>query len=799
MDDRRAAFSDVLQVSALSLALVGYVYAIGWLLTWVRLAAVRLPIDASLPVIDDKVILATGVRAVLVMVVVFGAMCAVAYAVHLGRWDKHADAWSQIVETDRIRARAQYLARGSARAPRVHRKLTPREGLVRVIAGFNVGVLSATLGLVGGRFAKTLIDQWQPGHWWALLAPWALISILAALALREVNPLRGGRVVHGLLWLCVIVVAMVTSAPVGLLVLTWMGIGTFGRWYGSRSLPSSTIDFLRSPLPWVLLTIYALVALSYAAMPPVSFPQTLVQTTSGKRLGGYLARTGAGAYLVACTPLADATSTDDRVVFVPASSIDSLTSSDTEFTLDTGYRPSLPTLALRALGIDTETAAWIRPELKERHAPCAGEPPPRPSPGLQAPQLGSGVFAGPAPAGGRAHDGEPPIEQTTPELAELARRFQPTVLVSVTDPFWPVSVGAVLEDIGGDGQPTCLHRDGARRCTLAHPTPSELQPQASSPQDYLEYPATPALDQDPTGQLEAFLRGQQGRNAPIPSRAQLLADPGVLDPWASAQVYFFYAGPADPARWPARNHTIGTGLVGLQYWFFYPYNYYPTLTNPGLMDEAPLAADVANTDLHQGDWEHITVLIDPRTKQPQWIYMAHHSNEGEYFPWNSPLLSFDEGHPVVQAAYGGHPTYPAGCGARPRYANGLKGLVSDWLVCGPGRFAFRARTTPLVDIASTPWACWKGHFGVATPSEVEGAKHDEDSLQLAIDDYYDVAGPRSPLWQAENGHLTADGENQPESGFCADGGDPRAPEREAIREGIGRPPKRAGGASVSRE
>jgi hypothetical protein len=168
--------------------------------------------------------------------------------------------------------------------------------------------------------------------------------------------------------------------------------------------------------------------------------------------------------------------------------------------------------------------------------------------------------------------------------------------------------------------------------------------------------------------------------------------------------------------------------------------------------------------------------------------MAHHSDEGEYFPWNSPLLSFDEGHPVVHAAYGGHPTYPAGCGARPRYAHKLDGLVSDWLVCGPGRFAFRARTTPLVDIASTPWACWKGHFGVATPSEVQGSKHNEDSVQLAVDDYYEVAGPRSPLWQAENGHLSADGESQPESGFCAHGGDPRAPELEAIREGIGRLP-----------
>lgn len=794
MDDRRPAVSELLQVCGVSVLLAGYTYVIGWLVTWVRLAAVRLPTDSALPTIDDKVILATGVRAVLVMAIVFGAMCAVAYAVHWGRWDAHAGAWSDIVTTDRITARERYLA---GRSPRqAHPTHTPQERVVRVIAGFNVGVLAATFGLVGARFLKPLIEQWQPGHWWALLAPWALCSLVAAAVLAGVNPLKGGRFAHGVLWLFVVVVAMLCSAPVGLLVLTWMGVGTFGRWYGKRPLPTSTFDFLRSPLPWILLTIYALVALAYSAMPPVSFSQTVVETSDGTLIGGYLARTGSGVYLASCTPLADATSLDDRVQFIPTATIKSVATSDRQFTLDTGYRPSLPTLALRAFGVDAQTVAWIRPELREPRAPCAGIPPPRPSVGYEAPRLGSAVYAGPAPPEGRARDGEPPVEQTTPGLAELAKRFQPTLLVSITDPFWPVSVGALLEDIGSDGQPTCLRRQGhGRRCTVAHPPLSDLG-QQSSPGDFLEFPATPALSQDPAGELGAFLRGQQGRTYQIPSRHEWLANPGVLDPWATAQIYFFYAGPADPSRWPARNRTIEKGLVGLQYWFFYPYNYYPTLATPELMNEAPIAADVANTDLHQGDWEHVTVLIDPRTREPRWLYTARHSNEGEYLPWNSPLLTFDEGHPIVQAAYGGHPSYPARCGAHPRYANGLEGLVSDWLVCGAGRFALRAGTTPLVDIAKTPWACFKGHFGVAPPAAAP-ATQNEGSIQLAKEKYYEVAGPRSPLWQAENGHLSADGANLPESGFCANN-DPQAPEREAIGAGTGRPTPRLLGASASR-
>lgn len=784
MDDRRAAPSEVLQLAGLSIALLGYVYVIGWLLTWTRLAAARLPVDSSLPMIDDKVIFAAGARAVLVMVIVFGAMCALAYAMHWRAWDRHADAWIEIVKTNRTSARARLPIAGSRAATCPHLEPTPNENLIRVIAGFNVGVLAATLGLVAGRFAKTLIDQWHPGYWWALLAPWALFSLIAAVLLSRVNPLRGGRFAHFVLWSFVVAVAMVSSAPIGLLVLTWAGIATFGRSYGARPLPRSPPDFLRSPLPWLLLTIYALVGVAYSATPPVSFSQTAIETSSGRRLGGYLGRSGQGVYLASCTPLADATSTNDRVELVPADTIRSQSASDTEFTLDSGARPSLPTLALRAFGIHTQTGAWIRPELGERRAPCAGVKPPSPSPGHEAPQLGSSVFAGAAPASGRAHDGEPPIEATTPALAALAKRFQPTMLVSVADRFWPVSVGALLEEVGSGGQPTCLHRQGVRGCAVAHPTPADLNPQGSSAGDFLQFPAAPALSQDPRGQLEAFLRGQLGRNSPIPSLHEWLADPGMLDPWSTAQIYFFYAGNLDTSHWPAPNHTIGKRLVALQYWFFYPYNYYPTLTASDLMNDAPIAASLANTDLHQGDWEHVTVLMDPHTKQPQWLYTARHSNEGEYIPWNSPLLSFDEGHPVVQAAYGGHPTYLAGCGGRRRYANGLKGLVSDWLVCGPGRFAFRASTTPLVDIAKTPWGCWKGHFGVATPSEVRAAKHNEGSVQRAKDKYYDVAGPQAPLWQAENGGLPAPGEDKPEAGFCAGGRDPQAPERQAIREGL---------------
>jgi hypothetical protein len=209
------------------------------------------------------------------------------------------------------------------------------------------------------------------------------------------------------------------------------------------------------------------------------------------------------------------------------------------------------------------------------------------------------------------------------------------------------------------------------------------------------------------------------------------------------------------------------------------------------MEAGPIAADVANTDLHQGDWEHVVVLVERSSGKARWLYTARHANEGRFIPWDDSALQREGEHPVVQAAYGGHPTYPAGCGARPRFIEPLNGRVSDWLVCGPGRFAFRAARTPLVDLATRRWACWRGHFGAPSPNSTQQAAQSTNiALHWAgneLKKYVYVAGPRSPLWQAENGHLKADGgekEPKPDLGPCTTAEGPTAAEREAERGGL---------------
>jgi len=119
--------------------------------------------------------------------------------------------------------------------------------------------------------------------------------------------------------------------------------------------------------------------------------------------------------------------------------------------------------------------------------------------------------------------------------------------------------------------------------------------------------------------------------------------------------------------------------------------------------------------------------------------MARHIREGEFVRWTDPSLRFDGTHPVIQASFGGHSTYGNSCGEHSRAV--LDNFISDWVVCGDGRFAFRAASTPLVDLARTPWACWRGHFGVIPGGQ--GLTY--------------VAGPLSPLRMFENAETSAGG------------------------------------------
>jgi hypothetical protein len=781
-------------VTAAAVGLVGYVYLAGWIVDLVRLAAARLPAGAAVGALSNRELFGDGLSSTLLMAAAFAVSCAVAYFSSKRKWDVHGQDWHDIVrrrgvanaaddddaDTERRRREQQHASQKAERAATVAAS-SQRPGLrpvarlaakrqarfahkaqdgpggepkplepaplgdwaVRLVAGFNIMLLSALIALGVARGIGALI----PIVRWVGVLVGVAVFLAARWMLTHWSPLVLNSRVHGVVWAVVGLATLFASAPVGVLVLTAVGISTLGRSLARVPQPSSTGQLLRSPLPWVLLTICLLLGLAYNAMPPVAFPQVVVATATDARIGGYLTRTPAGVYVATCTALADATSTDERLDLVPAKNVEGVRIGGDPAYFDSGARPSLATLALRALGVGGSPPTLFSAALRATRATCAGVGPSALTTGAPDPALGVGVIAGPAPPGGRAHNGEPPIESTTPAaIAALARRYQPTLLVSVADRNWPVSVGAVLAERARRGQPVCLAQKRVPQ-RVCPPTLSSLGGTGTTSADYLQLPVTLSGNQSPSGQFQAFLRGQDLSSG---SLHHWLADPGVLDPWYSAQMYFDYAGPLSTAKWPrqALDPNVPSGLIGLEYWFYYPFNYYPLVVNSDLMTRAPIAGDHANVDLHQGDWEHVVVLLDPHTLTPMWLYLARHSFEGQFVPWGSPALTFDQGHPLLQAAFGGHPTYLAGCGPRPRVVT--SNLSSDWLACGSGRFAFRAATTPLVDLAQTPWACWPGYFGEAsTKLEVNAATQPENVVD-SIKHFVFVAGPRSPLQQAEN-------------------------------------------------
>ncbi len=799
----------IFEVLAATAGVVIYVYLVGWIVDLVRLSAARLPASAAVAALGNRQLFGDGLKSTLLMAGVFAVSCGVAYFSSARNWDVLGQDWHDIVRkrgvakaaaapnVDVERRRRQWRhatvkaqrARAVARRAQgwplgvVHRSAAmvatrherhaqqlPAEhpqppepaplgdGAVRVIAGFNIMVLSALIALGVARAVGAAI----PIARWVGVLIGVGVFLGVRWALTRWSPLVFGARIHAVVWGTVVVATLFASAPVGVIVLTGVGVATLGRTLARIRQPHTVAQFMRSPLPWVLLTICLLIGLAFSATPPISFSRVVVTTAGGSRTAGYLTRTSAGVYIVTCTALADATSTDERLEFVPARNVQGVRVGGGTAYFDSGRRPSLATLALGALGVGGSTPTLFNAALRATQPTCAGGGPSGLSAGYEDPALGAGVIAGPAPAGGQANDGERPVEQTAPPaIAALAKRYQPTLLVTVADQNWPTSVNAILEERGRADQPACLVQQRTTK-PICPATASSLGGTGATSSDYIQLPVKLASNQSPGGQFQAFLRGQYIASG---SLHNWLADPGVLDPWRSAEIYFYYAGPIKTSMFPARavDPNVPSGLIALEYWFYYPFNYYPLVVNSDLMNEAPIAGDHENVDLHQGDWEHVDVLLDPHTHAPLWLYLARHSDEGQFIPWNSPQLTFDQGHPLVQAAFGGHPTYLPGCGARPRPIT--DDASSDWLSCGSGRFAFRAATTPLVDIAPQPWACWPGYFGEArTGLEVQAAGKSENVID-SIEHFVFVAGPRAPLRQAEN------------TGVCP--GDPLAAEQSA--------------------
>jgi len=717
--------SGALELIVFALGFVGYLYLAGWLFDSVRLSSARLPAYIASDAFGTQRLIGDGLRVTLLAAAVLAIVAVVAYFASALHWGDNAPVWHGLV--------TKHLEGDRDRAPL-------GEAAVRILAGFS----SVTLAAIFALAPAALINTWISSAWWAVLTVWLVGFVVLYFVVTRSAPLLWGKRVGGSVWLVIALLSLFASASVGALMLANVFVATFGRLLLRIEHPTTIRDLDRSPLPWGVLAVVMVVALAYQAMPPESFPTAVLSTRSGAQTGAYIARTGAGVYLGSCTTSStDATSTDEHVTFVPADDISSAEVRSSLYRFDTGRRPSLLTLAFHAIGGEGDAPTWFHADLRAPASTCNGT-------GTEGaandPALGKGVIAGAGHESGAAKDGEQTIEEKSPRLiAELARKYQPTLLVTTADHFWPVSLKAVMDEQSPSGKRACLIAAHAKEtCEL---TPESLTTATATKNDYIQLPVSFARGSSPQAQFEAFTRGQSLEPGPA---ARWLADPGVLEPWNTAQIYFYLVGRIDSKAWPkqAQNPLVPSGMIGLEYWFYYPYNYYPVVLQARLMEQTPLAAEGLNVDLHQGDWEHIDVLLDPHKLEPQWLYMARHGFEGQFVRWSPMNIALEGTHPVVQAAYGGHPTYQPGCGPQPRPKVFV--YLTDWLVCGSGRLAFKAHSTPLVDLASVPWACWPGYFGEATKLEIAASAIEEWVRDTARKLKGFVAGPETPLLQAEN-------------------------------------------------
>lgn len=713
-----------LELIAFALGFIGYLYLAGWLFDSVRLSSARLPAYIVSDAFGAQRLIGDGLRVTLLAGGGLALVSVVAYFASALHWEQNGPLWHELI---------------SRHVPGDRQKAPLGEVAVRILAGFSSVTLAAIVALIAAR----LIDTWISSFWWAVLIAWFVGFVAVYFFVTHWAPMIWGRRIGGFVWLAIGLLSLFASAPVGVLVLANVFMATFGRVLARLERPTTIRGLVRSPLPWGVLAVVMVVALAYQAMPPESFPTAVLSTRSGVQTGAYVARTDAGVYIGSCTTSStDATSTDEHVTFVPADDVTSLEVRSSLYRFDTGRRPSLLTLAFHAIGGEGDAPTWFHADLRSRASTCNGA-------GTEGatndPALGKGVIAGTGHESGPASNGEPTIQEKAPRLiANLAREYQPTLLVTTADRFWPVSVKAVLDEQAPSGKRTCLVAAHAKEdCEL---TPESLASVNANKSDYLQLPVTLSQGSSPKTQFEAFTRGQGLEPGPP---ARWLANPGLLEPWNTAQIYFYLEERLESGDWPkkAQNPLVPSGLVGLEYWFYYPYNYYPTVLQARLMEQTPLAAESLNVDLHQGDWEHIDVLVDPHTFKPKWLYMARHGFEGQFVRWSPANIALEGTHPIVQAAYGGHPTYQPGCGPQPRPK--VFAYLTDWLVCGSGRLAFKARSTPLVDLARVPWACWPGHFGEASKSELAVAAINE-WVRDTLNKVRFVAGPEPPLRQAEN-------------------------------------------------
>lgn len=125
----------------------------------------------------------------------------------------------------------------------------------------------------------------------------------------------------------------------------------------------------------------------------------------------------------------------------------------------------------------------------------------------------------------------------------------------------------------------------------------------------------------------------------------------------------------------------GKGAHEITYYLFYAYN-----------DGPP--EGIGEVQNHEGDWERVTIQLDPETNQP--IEMRYSAHEGDNTLRSGSDIPMEDGRPVVFVGKGSHASYPE---------------PGQWHTDGPGvhdytsddGIRFDLSTRPATDVTTQPW------------------------------------------------------------------------------------------------
>jgi len=171
--------------------------------------------------------------------------------------------------------------------------------------------------------------------------------------------------------------------------------------------------------------------------------------------------------------------------------------------------------------------------------------------------------------------------------------------------------------------------------------------------------------------------------------------------------------------------TEKSGYTILQYWFFYAYNSW--------------AAYKFGANIHEGDWEMITIFIPSGCDEPEYAAYSAHGHSGDEVTMLWEDVPKENGHPIVYVALGSHANfYRAGFFRDVIFFDRTSG---QGLHIGPGQDIEWGAPVVLEDDDLPLWAShYAGDWGLDTYID------DNDLLMNGF------SGPRGPTFQGDRWH-----------------------------------------------